>query len=184
MKLAVVVGSVRPNAVGPQVGQWVATKAASVEGVEVQLINLADLDLPVFVELAPAMAARPTEPKAQAWIDAIIESDGIIFVSPEYNHSVPGGLKNAIDYLVPEALNNKTIGLVGYSWHGGIRPVEALRTIMGTWNTDVIGGGVTFNLAVDFENGQTFKPAAFHDGEVETMVQGMVQRSGALRVLR
>lgn len=184
MKLAVVIGSVRPNAVGPQVGQWVAAKAAGVEGVEVELINLADLELPVFAELAPAMAARPTEPKAQPWIDAMIGADAIIFVTPEYNHSVPGGLKNAIDYLVPEALTNKAIGLVAYSWYGGIRPIEAMRQILGTWTNTIVGGGVTYNLATDFEGGQTFKPAAFHDGEIETMVQGMVQHDALLRSLR
>lgn len=98
-KIAVVIGSVRPNRIGAQVAEWVAGKAASVEGVEAQVVDLRELDLPLFAEELPTAMAAPKEPKAQPWLQAISEADGVLFVTPEYNHSIPGSLKNALDFL-------------------------------------------------------------------------------------
>ena len=105
-RLAVITGSVRPNRVGTGVARWVAEKASTVEGVEAEVLELADFHLPVFAEEVPPMMAAPK---------ALARFDAYIFVTPEYNRSVPGALKNAIDFIVPSVLANKAVGLVGYS---------------------------------------------------------------------
>ena len=92
-------------------------------------------------------------------------------------------LKNAIDFLVPAALARKGVGLVGYSYSGGIRPMEHLRQILANFDTDVVAPQVSLNLATDISEG-VFTPAAYHDGEVPAMVQAVVARSGALAPLR
>lgn len=182
-RLAVVLGSIRPNRVGAAIAQWVVDKAGTVEGVQAELVDLASFDLPLFVEEVPPMMAAPKHPAAVAWNETIASYDAIVVVTPEYNRSVPGALKNAIDFLVPAALARKGVGLVGYSYSGGIRPMEHLRQILANFDTDVVAPQVSLNLATDISEG-VFTPAAYHDGEVPAMVQAVVARSGALAPLR
>ena len=129
-RIAVITGSVRPASVGVPVAQWVADKANTVEGVQATVLNLADFNLPMFVEdVAPAM--RPaTDPAAVRWNEALASYDAYVFVTPEYNFSISGALKNAIDFITPSVLANKAVGLVGYSFGSGYRAVEALRDIL------------------------------------------------------
>ena len=183
-RLAVITGSVRPNRVGSAVAQWVAEKASTVEGVEAEVLELADFGLPVFAEEMPPMMAAPKDPAAVAWNEALARFDACIVVTPEYNRSIPGVLKNALDFVVPSVLANKAIGLVGYSYLGGVRPVEELRDILTNFTTGVVGRQVNLSLATDFENGSAFRPAAYHDGEVPAMVEAIVAQDKALAALR
>ena len=96
---------------------------------------------------------------------------------------MPGALKNAIDFIVPSVLANKAVGLVGYSYHGGLRPIEHLRGVLVNFTTGVVGNQVSLSLATDFDKG-AFAPAAYHDGEVPTMVKAIVAQDRALAALR
>ena len=87
-RLAVVLSSVRPNRAGGAVAQWVVDQASAVEGVEVDLVDLAELNLPVFAEAAPPAMAAPTDPAGAAFNERIKAADAIIFVTPEYNLSL------------------------------------------------------------------------------------------------
>jgi len=182
-RLAVITGSVRPNRVGTGVARWVAEKASTVEGVEAEVLELADFHLPVFAEEVPPMMAAPKDPASVAWNEALARFDAYIFVTPEYNRSVPGALKNAIDFIVPSVLANKAVGLVGYSYHGGLRAIEHLRGVLVNFTTGVVGNQVTLSLATDFDKG-VFAPAAYHDGEVPAMVEAIVNQDRALAALR
>ena len=182
-RLAVITGSVRPNRVGSAVAQWVAEKASTVEGVEAEVLELADFDLPVFAEEVPPMMAAPKDPASAAWNEALARFDAYIFVTPEYNHSVPGALKNAIDFITPSVLANRAVGLVGYSYSAGHRPIEHLRAILVNFTTGVVGAQVNLHLATDFSGGD-FAPAPFHDGEVPAMVEALVAQDRALAALR
>ncbi len=183
-RIAVITGSVRPASVGLPVAQWVADKANTIEGVQATVLNLADFNLPMFVEdVAPAM--RPaTDPAAVRWNEALASYDAYVFVTPEYNFSISGALKNAIDFITPSVLANKAVGLVGYSFGSGYRAVEALRDILVSFTTGVVRPQINLHLASDFENMSVFKPADFHDGEVPAMVEAMVAQDKALSVLR
>ena len=182
-RLAVITGPVRPNRVGSGVARWVAEKASTVEGVEAEVLELADFDLPVFAEEVPPMMAAPKDPASVAWNEVLARFDAYIFVTPEYNRSVPGALKNAIDFIVPSVLANKAVGLVGYSYHGGLRAIEHLRGVLVNFTTGVVGNQVTLSMATDFDKG-AFAPAAYHDGEVPTMVEAIVNQDRALAALR
>lgn len=97
--IAVVLGSVRPGRAGEQVVRWIEEQALQVEGVNPIFIDLRDYDLPLFAEeMSPSMQA-PTLPEAVRLRANIEALDAVVFVTPEYNHSIPGVLKNAIDYL-------------------------------------------------------------------------------------
>lgn len=183
-RLAVVLGSIRPNRAGAGVAEWVAEKANTVEGVEAEIVDIASFNLPLFAEPLPTAMAAPQDPAGAAFNEKIQSFDAVVFVTPEYNHSIPGALKNAIDFLEPKALANKGVGLVGYSFTGGIRPVEHLRQILANFDASVVNAQVVLSLVTDFENMSAFKPAAYHEGEVPAMVQAVAARSEALAALR
>ncbi|SHJ09532.1 NAD(P)H-dependent FMN reductase [Actinomyces denticolens] len=182
-KIAVILGSVRPNRAGASVAEWVASKANGVEGVQAEILDLAAFNLPIFAEELPPMAAPAKDPAAVAWNEALAGFDAFIIVSPEYNHSVPGGLKNAIDFITPSVLANRAVGLVGYSYSAGHRQIEHLRAILANFTTGVVSAQVNLHLATDFPGG-AFAPAAFHDGEVPALVEAIVAQDKALASLR
>lgn len=129
------------------------------------------------------MMAPAEDPAAVAWNEALAGFDAYIIVTPEYNHSIPGTLKNAIDFITPSVLAGKAVGLVGYSYSAGHRPIEHLRSILANFTTGVVGAQVNLHLATDFSGGD-FAPAPFHDGEVPAMVEALVAQDRALAALR
>lgn len=135
MKLLVLHGSARINGTGSHVTKWVADTAKNDERFSTELVHVADLDLPFFNEaFSPKYrhysGHEYTNPHGKAWAKKVAEADAFIFVTPEYNHSVPAALKNALDWVGMEWAN-KPVGFVGYSGvpYGGVRAVEHLRQI-------------------------------------------------------
>lgn len=135
-KLQVIVGSTRPTRSADLVAPWVAKAAAEHGGFEVEVLDLRDWPLPLFSEHLGTIGDRddPTysDPTVRAWNRKIKEADAYLIVTPEYNHSVPGVLKNAIDSVfVSFGFRNKPIAAVGYSGgiSGAIRAIEHLAQI-------------------------------------------------------
>lgn len=182
-RIAVILGSVRPNRAGAGVAEWVVDQANAAEGVQAELVDLAAFNLPVFGEELPPMMAAPRDPAAVAWNEALASYDAYIVVTPEYNRSIPGALKNAIDFIVPSVLANKAVGLVGYSYYSGFRPVEHLRDVLVNFTTGVVGPQVNLSLVTDFADG-AFSPAGFRQGEITALVEGVVTQDKALATLR
>jgi NAD(P)H-dependent FMN reductase len=135
-KLQIIVGSTRPTRSAERVFPWIADQAIRRGDFEVEVIDLRDWKLPFFQEHLGTIGdfANPTysDPVVRAWNAKIAEGDAYLIVTPEYNHSVPGELKNAIDSVfVSFALRNKPVGFVGYSAGiaAGTRAVEHLALI-------------------------------------------------------
>jgi NAD(P)H-dependent FMN reductase len=135
-KLQVIVGSTRPTRAADKVLPWIVSRAAAKGDFEVEVLDLRDWPLPFFQEHMGTIGdfADPTfsDPIVRGWNRKIAEGDAYLILTAEYNHSVPGQLKNAIDSVfVSFAFRNKPIGFVGYS--GGIaagtRAVEHLALI-------------------------------------------------------
>lgn len=183
-RIAVVLGSVRPARIGAAVAQWVADKASAVPGVEAEVVDLAAFDLPMFVEEAAPAQTPAKDPAAVAWNQALARYDAFVFISPEYNRSVTGALKNAIDFITPSVLANRAVGLVGYSFSAGHRQIAHMRDIFTNFTTGVVRPEINLHLASDFENMSVFKPAAFHDAEVSAMVEAILAQDQALSALR
>ncbi|GAA0842508.1 NADPH-dependent FMN reductase [Streptosporangium amethystogenes subsp. fukuiense] len=136
-KLLVIVGSTRPGRAADQVVPWVLEHAAAHEGFEVEVADLRDWPLPIFTEHFGTVGDinDPTysEPLVRAWNKKVKEHDAFLFITPEYNHSVPGALKNAIDSIwLSFGFRNKPVAVVGYSngIGGGIRAIEHLAQMM------------------------------------------------------
>ena len=118
--VAIILGSVRPGRAGDQVVRWIEDQARQVEGVQTVFFDLRDYDLPPFAEEMPPSMKAPELAEAVRLRANLEANDAVVFVTPEYNNSIPGVLKNAIDYVPPASLKDKAVGLVGYSWHGGL----------------------------------------------------------------
>lgn len=136
-KLKVIVGSTRPTRAADRVFPWVVAQAERHGSFEVEVLDLRDWPLPFFQEHMGTIGdfADPTysDPIVRAWNRKLAEGDAFLFITAEYNHSVPGQLKNAIDSVfVSFALRNKPVGFVGYSGGiaAGIRAVEHLALIV------------------------------------------------------
>jgi NAD(P)H-dependent FMN reductase len=99
-KIGIILGSTRPGRRGQAVAEWVSAVAAKQEGdATFELVDLADFDLPLLDETLPALFGKYGKEHTARWAEAIAAYDGFVFVTAEYNHSVPGALKNALDYL-------------------------------------------------------------------------------------
>jgi NAD(P)H-dependent FMN reductase len=120
----------------------------------------------------------------QAWAAKVAEFDGYIFVTPEYNHSTSGALKNALDFIYGE-WNNKAAGFVSYGASaGGSRAVEHLRLIAGELQLADVRAQLALSLVNDFENYSVFKPNAQHETALGLVLDQTVAWSGALQNLR
>jgi NAD(P)H-dependent FMN reductase len=135
-KLQIIVGSTRPTRTADLVVPWVVSRASAHEGFDVEVVDLRDWPLPFFGEHLGTIGdfSDPTysEPIVKAWNDKIKEADAYIVVTPEYNHSLPGVLKNAIDSVfISFGFRNKPIATVGYSAGigAGIRAIEHLAHV-------------------------------------------------------
>jgi NAD(P)H-dependent FMN reductase len=136
-KLQVIVGSTRPTRSSDLVVPWVVSRASAHGGFDVEVIDLRDWPLSFFAEHVGTIGdfSDPTysEPIVKAWNNKIKDADAYIVVTPEYNHSLPGVLKNAIDSVfVSFGFRNKPIAAVGYSAGigAGIRAIEHLAHVV------------------------------------------------------
>ncbi len=182
-RIGIIVGSTRPGRNGAAVAEWVETLARRRGDARFELVDLLDFPLPHLDEPIPASAGRYAKDHTKAWAAKIASFDGFVFVTPEYNHSTSGALKNAIDFLYAE-WNNKAAGFVGYGSAGGVRAVEHLRLVMAELQVATVRAQVALSLATDFENYSVFRPDPAREKAVTTMLDQLVSWAGALRAVR
>ena len=127
-RIAVILGSTRDSRFGEKPARWIHDIAAQRDDMEVELLDLRDFDLPFFNEVASNAWVPTQNPEGVRWQRTVAEFDGYVFVTAEYNRSVPASLKNALDYAYPE-WNRKAAAFVGYGPLGAARAVEHLRNI-------------------------------------------------------
>lgn len=125
-KIAVVVGSTREGRQTDKLASWVAKEVSKI--AEVETLDLKDYPLPFFDEtVSPRYnPERQPKPEVKTWLDKVAEFDGYVLVTPEYNRSTSGVLKNAIDYLDYQ-MENKPVALVAHGSTGGAQAVANLR---------------------------------------------------------
>ncbi len=127
-RIGIVLSTTREGRFGDKVGAWLAEIAATRTDAEFELVDLRDFPLPFFDEPASPAYGESQRPEVQKWRAKVAELDGFVFVTAEYNRSVPAVLKNAIDYVYAE-WNKKAAAYVGYGPLGAARAIEHLRTI-------------------------------------------------------
>ena len=181
-KIAIIIGSTRPGRNGEAVARWVYEHAAKRSGVEYELVDLAEWNLPHLDEAMPAAMGQYANDHTKAWAAKIAEFDGYLFVTPEYNHSTSGALKNAIDYVGAEWYN-KAAGFVSYGVFGGARAVEHLRLVLSQLQVATVSAHVGLSLAHDFENWQ-LKPTDQQTAALTPLFDQVEAWSAALENVR
>ncbi|MDH6180775.1 NAD(P)H-dependent FMN reductase [Microbacteriaceae bacterium SG_E_30_P1] len=185
LKIAVVVASTRPGRVGDQLAHWVLGQATTHGGADYHLVDLAELGLSRLDESIPAAMGAYENDHTKQWAALVADFDGFIFVTPEYNRSIPGSLKNAIDFVYSE-WNNKAAGIVSYGGVvSGARAAEHLRGILAELQVASVRQQVMFSTGADFENYTTLKsPGESHVAALQTLLSQLVSWSAALKATR
>jgi NAD(P)H-dependent FMN reductase len=183
-KIAIITGSTRPGRVNEQVAKWAYEKATERTDAKFEFVDIADFELPLFDEPLSPFWKKYTHDHTKRWSEKIASFDGYVFVTPEYNHSTSGALKNAIDYLYYE-WGNKAAGFVSYGGSSnGTRAVEHLRLIMGELSVADVRAQVALSLITDFEGYTTFKPTEDHAKQLTIMLDQVIAWATALKSLR
>jgi len=183
LRMAVVPGSTRPGRNGKAVADWVVAQAQGRDGARYELLDLADYPLPHLDEPLPPAMGQYQHDHTKSWAAKIAGYDGFVFVTPEYNHSTSGVLKNAIDFLQAE-WNNKAAALVGYGGVGGARAVEHLRGVLSEVQVAHVRQTLAFSFFTDFENFSDFRPASMHAGNAGIMFSQLEAWARALKPIR
>ncbi|MDF9841838.1 MULTISPECIES: NADPH-dependent FMN reductase [unclassified Paenibacillus] len=176
LNIGIILGSTRKGRVSPQVGEWVKGIADARGDANYEIVDIADFKLPLLGE-------SDDYGPAAAWATKLATLDGFVFIAQEYNHSITGALKNALDSARDE-WNNKAAGIVSYGSAGGARAAEHLRGILGELQVADVRVHPLLSLFTDFENGTVFKPADLHKANVNAMLDQVLAWSGALKTLR
>ncbi|MHA6261211.1 NADPH-dependent FMN reductase [Sporosarcina sp. CAU 1771] len=175
--IGIILGSTREGRVSPQVGAWIKELADQRGDANYTVIDIADYKLPLLGEAGGDASG------AAAWSEIIAKQDGFVFVTAEYNHSIPASLKNALDYL-REEWHNKAAGIVSYGAVGGARATEHLRGILSELLVAHVRVHPALSLFTDFEKGTNFKPAEVQAKSVNQMLDQVVSWTTALNTIR
>lgn len=183
LKIAIIPGSTRPGRKSIAVAEWVHGIARKRKDATYELVDIKDFDLPLLDEPNPPSQGNYTQPHTVAWAAAITPFDAYVFVTPEYNHGIPGALKNALDFLYTE-WNNKAAACVSYGGAGGVRSVEQLRKVLAELQVATVRQQVALPYAQDFEKYTTFKPKAGREDELNSTLDQLTAWGEAMKRVR
>jgi len=172
--LQVIIGSTRPGRAGLPVAQWIAEYAAKTGRFEVEIVDLAELNLPMLDEPNHPALHRYTHSHTHDFSATISRADAFVLVLPEYNHGYTAPVKNALDFLAQEWAH-KPIGMVSYGGvSGGVRAVGALRPVLAALKLIPIHEGVIIPFVRNFIEGegddQRFVPNELMEGSADAML--------------
>lgn len=182
LKIGIITGSIRPHRQSLPVAQWVLSQVEKRGDAQYVLVDIADHHLPVWDEASPPTFQKYEKQVSKDWAATIAQFDGFIFVTPEYNHSISGALKNAIDYLNVE-WNNKAAGIVSYGSMGGARAAEHLRGILSELQVAHVRTQLTMPAFTEFP-GRQFTPTEASVTGLTTMLDQLIPWTKAMRMVR
>ncbi|WP_287882792.1 MULTISPECIES: NADPH-dependent FMN reductase [Paracoccus] len=157
--IAIIIGSTRAARFADKPAAWLLENAQKRDDMSFELVDLRDYDLPLFDEVASNLWVPSQDPRAIKWQQKLAEFDGYVFVTSEYNHSISGSLKNALDQAYKE-WNHKPAAAMGYGGVGAARAIEHLRGIavelqmVPLRNAVHLGGGDFFKVSPLGANGE------------------------------
>lgn len=183
LRVAFIIGSTRPDRTGPAVAQWAFDLAAARGDATYDLIDLAQVGLPMLDEPEPAASGHYRHEHTRRWSRLVSEYDGFVFVTPEYNRGLPAALKNALDFLYTE-WNDKAAGLVVYGSSGGLRAGEQLKSILGELQIATVRAQVSLSIYDDLTDFEILTPRDYQEGNLHAMLDQVLRWAGALRTLR
>ena len=187
--ISVVIGSTRPGRFSEKPAQWILQRLEKRDGVDARLLDLRDFPMPFLDEpVPPAMPGRPPYENdvVKKWTAAIAQSDGFVFVTPEYNYGPSAVLKNAIDWVYPE-WNRKAAAFVSYGGAAGVRSVQQLRETSIELQLAPIRSSVHIpaaTLRTHFQGGDVNVGLAELDEPAGIMIEDLLWWTAALKTAR
>jgi NAD(P)H-dependent FMN reductase len=183
LRIAVILGSTRPGRRGDRIAAWALEAARAHGGADYELVDLADHDLGNLDEPGNPNLQQYEHDHTRAWSALVDRFDGYVFLVPEYNHSYPGALKNALDHVYRE-WNDKAAGIISYGgWVAGARAAEALRLVLAELQVATVRAQPTISTRASFSTG-AFVPQEGLEAAVSDMLDQVIAWSGALRGVR
>ncbi|MEJ6783992.1 NADPH-dependent FMN reductase [Aminobacter sp. Piv2-1] len=183
LRIGIILGSTRPGRRGIQIASWVLDTARAYGSAEYELVDLADHNLGNLDEAGNPNHQLYEHAHTQKWGELVESFDGYMFIVPEYNHSFPGALKNALDYVYRE-WNNKAAGIVSYGgWAAGVRAAEALRLVLAELQVATVRAQPAVPLIPTFSSG-VFVPSDGIAASVVSMLDQLIAWSSAMRSVR
>jgi NAD(P)H-dependent FMN reductase len=188
LKLALIIGSTRPNRFADIPARWIADAAAQRDDFTLDILDLRDQDLPFYEEPVPALytGGAFSAPAAEAWRNKLAPYDGFIVTAAEYNHGPTAVLKNAFDSAAFE-WRRKAIAFVGYGGVGGARAIEHLRGVAAELHMASIKAEV--NIAMEpflgiLQQGKSLDDYPYLGQARDTLFDELVWWASALKVAR
>jgi NAD(P)H-dependent FMN reductase len=183
--LTIIVGSTRPGRAGLPISQWFTARAKDHGGFDVNVVDLAELDLPMLDEPNHPRLGKYTKRHTKEWSAIVDAADAIVFVTPEYNYGYPASIKNAIDYLHKE-WNYKPVGFVSYGGiAAGTRAVQQLKQVLTTLRMFPVFESVNIPFHTQFLSSDgVLVPNEIMDQAAEAMLNELGRTEAALRPLR
>jgi NAD(P)H-dependent FMN reductase len=183
--LQIIIASTRPGRVGPSVADWIYERAVAHGGFDVELIDLAEVNLPMFDEPKHPRFGEYMHQHTKDWSATIRRGDAYIFVIPEYNYGFNAAIKNAIDYLNSE-WNHKPVGFVSYGGvAAGTRAVQMLKQVVTTLKMVPLFESVNIPFVQQFlDEDKRLQANDIMEDAATAMLDQLVAVSQALRAMR
>ena len=183
--LTIIVGSTRPGRAGGPIAQWFAARAKDHGGFDVNVVDLAEIGLPLLDEPNHPRLRQYTRQHTKDWSAIVDAADAFVIVTPEYNYGYPASVKNAIDYLHQE-WQHKPVGFVSYGGvAAGTRAVQQLKQVVTTLRMLPVTDSVNIPFHSQFlDSDGTFRPNAVLEQAADAMLDELVRTEAALRPLR
>jgi NAD(P)H-dependent FMN reductase len=183
--LQIIIASTRPGRVGPSVASWIHQRAIAHGGFDIELIDLAEVNLPMFDEPNHPRLRQYVHQHTKDWSATIARADAFIFVIPEYNYGFNAAIKNAIDYLNAE-WKHKPVGFVSYGGVGaGTRAVQMLKQVITALSMVPVFDAVNIPFIQQFlDDERKLQPNDIMETAATTMLDELVRWTASLRALR
>ncbi len=186
LRIGIIPGTTREGRFADKPLSWLASLAKRRTDATFEVVDLRDYPLSFFDEASSPMYATPKNETALKWAEKLGELDAFLFVTAEYNHSIPGVLKNALDYAYAE-FNRKPAAFLGYGTSGAARAVEHLRGILAELQVATLKHAVHLNYT-EFVGmlmqGKTFDDFDYLETGALAMLDELVWWAAALRAAR
>ena len=182
--LQIIIASTRPGRLGLPVAEWFAERAREHAGFEVQLVDLAEVALPLLDEPHHPSQGDYVHQHTRDWSATVDAADAFVFVMPEYNYGFNAALKNAIDYLYLE-WQYKPVGFVSYgNTSGGLRAVQMIKQVVTTLKMMPIPESVAIHYVGQHIEDGSFVASEAMESSAKAMLDELGRTAPVLGVLR
>ena len=184
MKLTVVLASVRDGRAGEAIAQWFVTRAKEHGKFDIEIADLKELNLPIMNEPQHPRLKKYVHESSKRWSGIVGGSDAFVFVTPEYNYTMPPALVNALDTVYHE-WTYKPVGFVSYGGvSGGMRSVQTAKLMVTGFKMMPMVEAVNIPFYTQLIENGVFKSNETHDKAVGPMLDELLRWSEALKTLR